>query len=203
MCPLPAHLSGIWLQILGLTGRMHSCTSEAAIAAKILWNPGGRCTSVLAGTPKEQPFSTVFDPPQLHERDAAEPHIWPNVYLADALPREPIRIVRGQPEQTVAWPKHGIFIQSAQWSALTGEETGVQFSSKVRSDPHLQEKWRIVITWNLSPCGIARCNPVRFITGHGTIPMPMSWRTTSGIHRLRPACDRRERPKRRCACCAG
>ena len=36
MYPLPAHLSGIWLQILGLTGRMHSCTSEAAIAAKIL-----------------------------------------------------------------------------------------------------------------------------------------------------------------------
>ena len=36
MCPLPAHLSGIWLQILGLTGRMNSCTSEAAIAAKIL-----------------------------------------------------------------------------------------------------------------------------------------------------------------------
>ena len=63
----------------------------------------------MAGTPKpeKQPFSTVFDPPQLHERNATEPHIWPNVYLADALPREPIRIVRGQPEQTVAWPKHG------------------------------------------------------------------------------------------------
>ena len=63
-----------------------------------------------------------------------------NVYHANALPREPIRIVRGQPEQTVAWPKHGVFIQSAQRSALTGEETGVQVSSKVRSDPHLQEK---------------------------------------------------------------
>ncbi len=36
-----------------------------------------------------------------------EPNIWPNVYLADALPREPIRIVRAQPEQTVAWPKLG------------------------------------------------------------------------------------------------
>jgi hypothetical protein len=86
---------------------MHSNTSEAAIAAKILRNPGGRCTSVLAGTPKKQEFSTVFDPPQLHERDATEAHIWPNVYVADALPREPIRIVRAQPEQTVAWPKHG------------------------------------------------------------------------------------------------
>ena len=107
MYPLPAHLSGTWLQILGLTGRMHSCTSEAAIAANILWNPGGRCTSVLAGTPKKQAFSTVFDPPKLHERDATEPHIWPNVYLADALLRESIRIVRGQPEPTVAWPKHG------------------------------------------------------------------------------------------------
>ena len=86
---------------------MHSYTSEAAIAAKILRNPGGRCASVLAGTPKKQVFSTVFDPPQLHERDATEPHIWPNAYLVDALPREPIRIVRARPEQTVAWPKHG------------------------------------------------------------------------------------------------
>ena len=86
---------------------MHSYTSEAAIAAKILRNPGGQCTSVLADTPKKQAFSTVFDPPQLHERDATEPKIRPNVYLAKALPRESSRIVRGQPEQTVAWPKHG------------------------------------------------------------------------------------------------
>ena len=86
---------------------MHSYISEAAIAAKILRNPGGRYTSVLAGTPKKQAFSTVFDPPQLHERDATEAHIWPNVYVANALLREPIRIVRAQPEQTVAWPKHG------------------------------------------------------------------------------------------------
>ena len=91
----------------GLTARMHSYTSEAAIAAKMLRNPGGLCTSVLAGTPKKQAFSTVFDPPQLHERDATEPHIWPNVYLANELLREPIRIVRAQPEQTVARPKHG------------------------------------------------------------------------------------------------
>ncbi len=86
---------------------MHSYTSEAAIAAKILRNPGGRCISILAGTPKKQVFSTVFNPPQLHKRDAAEPHIWPNVYLADAPLREPIRIVRAQPDQTVARPKHG------------------------------------------------------------------------------------------------
>ena len=63
-----------------------------------------------------------------------------------------------------------------------------------------QTWWRIVITWNLSPCCIARCNPVRFITCHGTIPMPTSWRTTFGIHRLRPACGRRERPERCFAC---
>ncbi len=86
---------------------MHSYTSAAAIAANILRNPGGWCTSVLATTPKTQVFSTVFDPPQLHERDATEPHIWPDVYLAYALLREPIRIVRAQPEQTVARPKHG------------------------------------------------------------------------------------------------
>ncbi len=80
--------------------------SEAAITAKILRNPGGRCTSVWAGTPRNR-RGTVFDPQQPLERDATEPHIWPNVYLADALLREPIRIVRAQLEQTVAWPKHG------------------------------------------------------------------------------------------------
>ncbi len=134
------HKSGILLQILGLAAAMHSNTSEAAIAAKILRYPGGRCTSVLTGTTKKQAFNTVFDPPQLHERDATEPHIWPNVYLVDALPREPIRIVRAQPEQTVAWPKHG--------DAL--------------------------FTQNLLPCEFAHCNPVRFVTGHRTIPMPTS-----------------------------
>ncbi len=59
-------LSGVWLQIQGLTAGMHSYTFEAAIAAKILRNPGGQCTSVWAGTPKKQAFSTVCDPPQLH-----------------------------------------------------------------------------------------------------------------------------------------
>jgi hypothetical protein len=86
---------------------MHSYTSEASIAAKVLRNPGGRCTSLLAGTRQVETFSTVFDPPQLHVRDATAPHIWPNVYLADALQREPIRIVRAQAEKTAAWPKHG------------------------------------------------------------------------------------------------
>ncbi len=43
-------------------------------------------------------------------------------------------------------------------------------------------------TWYLSSCCFARCNPVRFITGHGTIPMPTSWWTTSCIHRLHLAC---------------
>ncbi len=95
-----AHKSGIWLHMLGLTAGMNSYTSEAAMAAKILGNPGGRCTSVLACNPKKQAFSTVFDPPHLHERDATEPHTWPNFYLADALPREQSRFVRGQPEQT-------------------------------------------------------------------------------------------------------
>ena len=103
----PAHSSGIWLQILGLTGGMHSYTSEASIAAKILRIPVGQCTSVLADTRLKQAFGTVFDPPPLHERDATEAHIWPNVYLSDALSKGPIRIVRAQPEQTVAWPKHG------------------------------------------------------------------------------------------------
>ncbi len=72
-------ISGFWLQILGLTAGIHSYTSEASIAAKILRNPGGLCTSLLAGTSQVEAFSTVFDPPQLHERDATEPHIWLNV----------------------------------------------------------------------------------------------------------------------------
>ena len=140
----PVHKSGVWLQILGLTAGMHSCTPEAAITAKTWRNPGGRCTSVLAGTPKKQAFSTVFDPPQLHERDTTEPHIWPNVCLADALPREPSRIVRAQPEQTAAWPKHG--------------------DASCSHGTHHTEPISVFV----------RCNPVSFITGHGTIPMPTS-----------------------------
>ena len=45
------HESGLRLQNPGLTAGMHSYTSKAAIAAKILRNPGSRCTSVWAGTP--------------------------------------------------------------------------------------------------------------------------------------------------------
>ena len=60
----------------------------------------------LGRHPKKQAFGTVFDPQQPLERDATEPHIWPNVYLADALLREPVRIIRAQLEQTLAWPKH-------------------------------------------------------------------------------------------------
>jgi hypothetical protein len=127
-----------------ITARMHSYTFEADISAKILRNSGGRCISILAGNPNKQEFSSVFDPPQLHERDATEAHIWPNVYLAEAKPREPIRIVRVQPEQT-------------------------------RADGSMAKTWRCVeFTWNLSLCSFARCNPVRFITCYGTIPMPTS-----------------------------
>jgi hypothetical protein len=60
----------------------------------------------LGRHPKKEAFGTVFDPQQPLERDATEPHIWPNVYLADALLREPIRIIRVQLGQTLAWPKH-------------------------------------------------------------------------------------------------
>jgi hypothetical protein len=62
--------------------------------------------------PKEtafkQAFSAVFDPQQPLKRDATEQHwhIWPNVYFADALLSESIRIGRAQPQQTVAWPQH-------------------------------------------------------------------------------------------------
>ncbi len=43
-----------FVQNPGLTAGMHSYTSKAAIAAKILRNPGGRCTSVWAGTPRNR-----------------------------------------------------------------------------------------------------------------------------------------------------
>ncbi len=81
--PSHAHKSGIWLQILGLTAGMNlnSYTSEAAMAAKILRNPGGGCISVLACNPKKQAFSTVFDPPA---STRAGRYIAP--YLAECLP---------------------------------------------------------------------------------------------------------------------
>ena len=41
--------------------------------------------------------------------------------------------------------------------------------------------------------------PPRFITYHGTIPMPTSWQTTSGIHRRNPACGRQAPRKSGCA----
>jgi hypothetical protein len=107
---------------------MHSYTSEAGIAAQILRYPGGR------STPKKQAYSTVFDPPQLPERDATEPQIWPNVYLADALLREPMRIVRAQPEQTVAWPKHA----DASCSQLHMET----FARRVRALPSREIYYR-------------------------------------------------------------
>ena len=86
---------------------MHSYTSEAVIAAKRLRNPEGQCTSVLADTFGKQVFCSVFDPPQRHKWDATEPLIWPNVYLADSMQSDLSNIVRGQPEQTLSWPRHG------------------------------------------------------------------------------------------------
>ena len=58
-------------------------------------------------TPRNRRSASSLPPPKLHERDATEPNIRPNVYLADALLNESSRFVRGKPEQTVAWPKHG------------------------------------------------------------------------------------------------
>jgi hypothetical protein len=74
---------------------------------KILQKSVGWCTYFLAETLPKQAHSTVFDPLQVHDRNATEPYFWPKVYLADALPEEPSGIVTGMPEQTVPWPKHG------------------------------------------------------------------------------------------------
>ncbi len=100
--------SGIWLQILGLNAGMQSYTSGTAITTKLLRNLVGRCTSILAN-PKKQAFSTVFDRHSYTTgtlQTRTEQHIRLNAYLADLLPSEP-SIASGQPEQTVAWPKHG------------------------------------------------------------------------------------------------
>ncbi len=86
--------------------RIHQMQISQQNYYEIHYNPVGWCTSVLADAPNKQAFSTVFDPPQLHNKDFTEQHIRPNVYFVDALPREPSRIVIGQREQTVAWPKH-------------------------------------------------------------------------------------------------
>ena len=51
-------------------------------------------------------FSNTLSSFPLHELDATVPNIRPTVYLYQSLPREPSRIVRGQPEQMIAWPKH-------------------------------------------------------------------------------------------------
>jgi hypothetical protein len=101
------HKSGIRGWILGLTGGKHSYIQGPAIAAKILWKPNGQCTSFLADTLPKQASSTVFDPQQVSDADAMEPHIQPKVYICDALPEEPSRIGTAEAEQTIAWPKHG------------------------------------------------------------------------------------------------
>ena len=73
--------------------------------------------------------------------------------------------------------------------------------STCRADDSMAQTWRCIkVTWNLSPCVGARCDPLWFITCPTTIPKPTSWRTTSCIHRQHPAGGRRERQK---MCCAG
>ena len=72
---------------------MHSYTSEAVIAAKILRNPGGQCTSVLANTLEKQAFCTVFDPPQRRCGVAASmgntpgASCWPRIPVKERSPR--------------------------------------------------------------------------------------------------------------------
>ncbi len=58
----PAHKSGTWLQILGITAGIHSYTSKAAIASNILLNPGGGCTSVLADCAADTPQNRRLAP---------------------------------------------------------------------------------------------------------------------------------------------
>jgi hypothetical protein len=110
--------------------------------------------------PQETGFSIIFAAPKLHERDATEPNIRPNVYRADALPSESSRIIRGQPEQTVAWPKHG----DASYSHGTHH------------------------TEPISMRGISRCNPVDLlhVTGPSQCPRADEPHTAS-IARVRPA----------------
>ncbi len=79
-----------------------SCRSKNIAKARLCV-----CTSFLADTPPKQASSTVFDPPQVSDADATEPHIRPKVYIRHALPEEPSGIGTAHAEQTIAWPKHG------------------------------------------------------------------------------------------------
>ena len=65
------------------------------------------CTSFLADTPPKQALITMFAPPQDSGTDATEPHIRPKVYIGEALPKEPSRIVTARPAPTIARPKYG------------------------------------------------------------------------------------------------
>ena len=69
--------------------------------------PDGVCTAFPADTPPKQASSTVFDPPQVSDADATEPHIRPKVYIRNALQEETSGIGTAHAEQTTAWPKHG------------------------------------------------------------------------------------------------
>lgn len=160
---ISTHESGIRGRTLGLKGGKHSYIQGAAIAAKILRKPDGVCTSFLADTPPKQVSSTVFDSPQVSDTEATEQHIRPKVYIGDALPEEPSGIVTAQPEQTIAWPKHGdasrshgTFLHESSraatpWNSL--QVPGPSQSPRV-DEPHLASiaSTRSAVAWSARKC---------------------------------------------------
>ncbi len=103
---------------------------DQLLQQKYCKKPDGVCNSFLAYTPLKPASSTVFDPRQVNDADATEPHIRPKVYIRNALPEETSGIGTAHAEQTIAWPKPG------DASSL------------------------IEVTWSLSPCVGARCDPL-------------------------------------------
>jgi len=132
-----------------------------------------RRASILADTSPARAWSTWLAPARFHNRSFPEPHTRQAPSQTPPLLEEPTRIGAGTSERVGMCLKHG---------ALAGSH-GTHWRDHMEPMSHNRR---------------SNCLP-RFITYHGTIPMPTSWQTTSGIHRRNPACGRQAPRKSGCA----
>jgi hypothetical protein len=139
---------------------MHSNTSKAAIAAKKMRNPGGQCTSVGPAPPRNRRLALSLTP---------------SSYLSGTL-------------QTLCRAAH---LAECLCCRCTAERTNKDHHSAARADGSMAQTCRcVVFTWNLAPGVFERCHPVRFITGHGTNPMPGECPRVDEPHPASIACAR-------------
>jgi hypothetical protein len=132
-----------------------------------------RRASILADTSPARAWSTWLAPARFHNRSFPEPHTRQAPSQTPPLLEEPTRIGAGTSERVGMCLKHG---------ALAGSH-GTHWRDHMEPMSHNRR---------------SNCLPL-FITYHGTIPMPTSWQTTSGIHRRNPACGRQAPRKSGCA----